>query len=365
MLLLIINPGSTSTKIAVYEDEREILSENISHSAEELAPFAKIVDQKGFRKDIILKTLKEKRIEPADLAAVVGRGGLLNPIPSGVYRVNDRMLEDLYNGVQGEHASNLGGLIADEIAHPLGIPAFIVDPVVVDELDDWARLSGIPEIRRRSIFHALNHKYSARLAARELGKSYESVNLVVCHLGGGISIGVHRQGRVVDVNNALNGEGPIAPERAGTVPAGDLAALAFSGKYAEKDVKKMLTGRGGMVAHLKTNDMRATLKRIAQGDKQAELVFTAMVMTVAKQVGACAAVLKGRVDGIVLSGGLAFSTEFVDRIKEHIQFLGPIFVFPGENEMVALAEAGLRVVRGGDRARTYPSEFTQDRRESS
>ena len=355
MLLLIINPGSTSTKIAVYEDEREILSENIPHSAEELAPFNKIVDQKGFRKDIILRTLKEKSIEPPRLAAVIGRGGLLNPIPSGVYRVNDRMLEDLYSGVQGEHASTLGGLIADEIARPLGIPAFIVDPVVVDEFDDWARLSGVPEIRRRSIFHALNHKYSARLAARELGKSYESVNLIVCHLGGGISIGVHKQGRVVDVNNALNGEGPIAPERAGTVPAGDLVALAFAGKYAESDLKKMLTGRGGMVAHLKTNDMRETLKRVAQGDKQAELVFTAMVVTVAKQVGACAAVLKGRVDGIVLTGGLAFSTEFIDRIKECIQFLGPVFVFPGENEMVALAQAGLRVIRGEDTARTYPS----------
>ncbi len=355
MLLLIINPGSTSTKIAVYDDEREILSENIPHSAEELAPYHKIVDQKGFRKDIILGVLRDKKIDPAGLAAVVGRGGLLNPIPSGVYRVSERMLEDLYRGVQGEHASNLGGLIADEISRPLGIPAFIVDPVVVDELDDWARVSGIPEIRRRSIFHALNHKYSARLAARELGRSYESVNLIVCHLGGGISIGAHEKGRVVDVNNALNGEGPIAPERAGTLPAGDLVALSFSGKYAEGDLKKLLTGRGGMVAHLKTNDMRETLKRRAAGDKQAGLVFTAMVMTVAKQIGACAAVLKGQVDGIVLSGGLAFSAEFVEGIKERVRFLGPVFVFPGENEMVALAQAGLRVVRGEDKAREYPS----------
>jgi len=355
MLLLIINPGSTSTKIAVYEDEREVLSVNICHSAEELAPYGKIVDQKGFRKDIILKTLQAQRVDPAALTAVVGRGGLLVPIPSGVYRVNDRMLDDLYKGVQGEHASNLGGLIADEIARPLGIPAFIVDPVVVDELDDWARLSGVPEIRRRSIFHALNHKYSARLAAQKLGRSYETVNLIVCHLGGGISIGVHRQGRVVDVNNALNGEGPIAPERAGTVPAGDLVALAFSGKYAEKDLRKMLTGRGGMVAHLQTNDMRETLRRVAEGDRPAELVFTAMALTVAKQIGACAAVLEGRVDGIVLTGGLAFSAEFIDRIKESVQFLGPVFVFPGENEMIALAQAGRRVMRGEETARAYPS----------
>jgi butyrate kinase len=353
MLLLIINPGSTSTKIAVYDSDREVLSENISHSAEELVPFPKIVDQKGFRKDIVLRTLRDRSIEPGALAAVVGRGGLLYPIASGVYRVDDGMIEDLYRGVQGEHASNLGGLIADEIARPLGIPAFIVDPVVVDEFEDWARLSGVPEIRRRSIFHALNHKYSARLAARELGRSYESVNLIVCHLGGGISIGVHQQGRVVDVNNALNGEGPIAPERAGTVPAGDLVALALSGKYPEPELKKMLTGRGGMVAHLKTNDMRETLRRVADGDGTADLVFTAMVLSVAKQIGACAAVLKGRVDGIVLTGGLAFSTEFIDRIKECVRFLGPVFVFPGENEMVALAQAGLRVLRGEEQARDY------------
>jgi butyrate kinase len=355
MRLLIINPGSTSTKIAVYEDEREILSSNISHSAGELAPYAKIVDQKGFRKDIILRTLETQSVDPGSLTAVIGRGGLLVPIPSGVYRVNDRMLEDLTRGVQGEHASNLGGLIADEIARPLGLPAFIVDPVVVDELDDWARLSGVPEIRRRSIFHALNHKYSARLAAQKLGRSYEAVNLIVCHLGGGISIGAHKHGRVVDVNNALNGEGPIAPERAGTVPAGDLVALAFSGRHKEPDLKKMLTGRGGMVAHLKTNDMRETLKYIGEGDQAAELVFTAMVLTVAKQIGSCAAVLQGRVDGIVLTGGLALSAEFIDRIREHVQFLGPVFVFPGENEMVALASAGLRVMRGEETARTYPS----------
>jgi butyrate kinase len=355
MLLLIINPGSTSTKIAVYEDDREVLSENISHSTEELAPYAKIVDQKSFRKDIILKALKKRDIEPARLSAVIGRGGLLVPIPSGVYRVNDRMLEDLYRGVQGEHASNLGGLIADEIARPLGLPAFIVDPVVVDELEDWARLSGVPEIKRRSIFHALNHKYTARLAAKQIGKNYEDLNLIVCHLGGGITVGAHLRGRVVDVNNGLNGEGPITPERAGTVPAGDLVDLAFSGRFKSDEMKKMLTGRGGMVAHLKTNDMRETLKRMGEGDEAAALVFQAMAVTVAKQVGACAAVLKGRVDGIVLTGGLALSREFIDRIKEYIEFLGPVFVFPGENEMVALAQAGLRVLRGEDSARTYPS----------
>ena len=355
MLLLIINPGSTSTKIAVYEDQRELLSENIAHPTEELARYDRIVDQKGFRKELILNALKGKAVEPARLSAVIGRGGLLRPIPSGVYRVNDRMLEDLTAGVQGEHASNLGGLIADEIARPLGIPAFIVDPVVVDELEDWARLSGIPAIRRRSIFHALNHKYTARLAARKLGRAYEDINLVVCHLGGGITVGAHRRGRVVDVNNGLNGEGPITPERAGTIPAGDLVDLACSGKHTRDELKKMLTGRGGMVAHLKTNDMRETLRRVAAGDAEAALVFEAMANTVAKQIGTCAAVLKGEVDGIVLTGGLAYAVEFIDRIKERIQWIGPVFVFPGENEMVALAQAGLRVVRGEEKAREYPS----------
>jgi len=353
MRLLIINPGSTSTKIAVYDDEREVFSENITHSTEEVGRFNRIVEQKGFRKDIILKFLSEKNIDARPFDAIVGRGGLLKPIPSGAYRVNDRMLADLYQGIQGEHASNLGGLIADEIARPLGIPAFIVDPVVVDELDDWARLSGIPEIKRRSIFHALNHKYCARLAARELGKKYEELNLIVCHLGGGVTVGAHRRGRVVDVNNGLNGEGPITPERAGTVPAGDLIDLAFSGKYGKDDLKKMLTGKGGMVAHLKTNDMREVLKRIKEGDKQAELVFTAMVNTVAKQIGACAVVLKGEVDGIVLTGGLAQGREFIDRIKQCVSFLGRIFVFPGENEMIALAQSGLRVLRGEESAGTY------------
>jgi len=353
MWLLIINPGSTSTKIAVYEDAEERFSENIAHSAEAVAKYNKIVDQKGFRKDVILKFLADKNFDVRSLNAVVGRGGLLKSIPSGTYRVNDRMLNDLYQGVQGEHASNLGGLIADEIARPLGIPAFIVDPVVVDEFEDWARISGIPEIKRRSIFHALNHKHSARLAARELGKKYEEVNLIVCHLGGGISIAAHRAGKVVDVNNALNGEGPIAPERAGTMPAWDLVELALSGKYGKDDIKKMLTGKGGMVAHLKTNDMKTVVQRIKGGDRQAELIFTTMAYTVAKQVGSCAAVLKGKVDGVVLTGGLALCKEFIDMIKDCISFVGRVFVFPGENEMIALASAALRVLKGEEEAKTY------------
>jgi butyrate kinase len=353
MRILIINPGSTSTKIAVYEDEREVFSENITHSAEELARFARIVDQKSFRKDIILSVLRNRGIDPAGFAAVVGRGGLIKPIPSGIYRVGPEMIEDLYKGVQGEHASNLGGLMADEIARPLGIPAFIVDPVVVDELSDAARLTGMPEIRRRSIFHALNHKYTARLAARELGRAYEDCSFIVCHLGGGITVGAHLRGRVVDVNNGLNGDGPITPERAGTIPAGDLVDLCFSGTLNRDALKKKLTGRGGLVAYLGTNDMRVVEKRIQEGDPQAVLLFEAMAGTVAKQIGACATVLRGRVDGIVLTGGLAHSRTFTDRIAESIAFLGRIFVYPGENEMVALAVAALRVLRGETEARSY------------
>jgi butyrate kinase len=353
MRLLIINPGSTSTKIAVYDDEREVFSENIAHTAEEVAPFARIVEQKGFRKDIILRVLKERTIDATSFDAVVGRGGLLKPIPSGIYAVSDRLLEDLFRGVQGEHASNLGGLIADEIARPLGVPAYIVDPVVVDELADWARLTGMAEIKRRSIFHALNHKYSARRAAQELGKPYEDCNFIVCHLGGGISIGAHEKGRVVDVNNALNGEGPITPERAGTIPAADLVELCFAGKLGPDDLKRKLTGKGGMVALLKTNDMRPVEARVLAGDAEAKLVFEAMTATVAKQIGACAAVLCGAVDGIVLTGGLAFSKPYVDGIVARVKFLGRVFIYPGENEMIALATAALRVLRGEDTAQVY------------
>ncbi len=353
MRLLIINPGSTSTKIAVYEDEKEVFSQSIPHTTEEVAPFARIVEQKGFRKDIILRALKERTIEASSFDAVVGRGGLLEPIPGGIYAVNDRLLDDLFRGVQGEHASNLGGLIADEIARPLGIPAFIVDPVVVDELEDWARLTGVAEIKRRSIFHALNHKYAARLAAKELGKPYEECGLIVCHLGGGISVGAHWKGRVIDVNNALHGEGPIAPERAGTVPAGDLVDLCLSGKLGRDDLKRKLAGKGGMVALLKTNDMRQVEARMAQGEAEAKLVFEAMTATIAKTIGGAATVLRGKVDAIVLTGGLAYSQRFIDAITERAGFLGRILVYPGENEMIALATAGLRVLRGEEKAKIY------------
>lgn len=247
----------------------------------------------------------------------------------------------------------LGGILAAEIASPLEIPAFIVDPVVVDELDDVARITGIPEIKRRSIFHALNHKCCARLAAEEMGKGYNEVNLVVAHLGGGTSIAAHRRGRVVEVNNALNGEGAIAPERAGTLPAWDLIELALSGEYSKGELKKLITGRGGMVALLGTNDMKEVTSRIRNGDSYAKLVFETMAYRIAKEICACAAALYGKVDGIVITGGLAHCEELLALIRERVSFLAKLFVFPGGDEMRALAMSALRVLRGEEEAQLY------------
>lgn len=352
-MILVINPGSTSTKVAVYEDYKELFSENISHSIDQLGKYKRIVDQKDFRRELINDVLKKRDIDDKKLNAVVGRGGLLKPIPSGTYKVNARMLEDLNSGLQGEHASNLGGILAYDIASPLKIPAFIVDPVVVDELNDTARITGIAEIKRRSIFHALNHKYTARLAAQKLGKEYDDVNLIVAHLGGGISIAAHCKGKVIDVNNALNGEGPITPERAGTLPAWDLVELALSGKYSKDELKKMITGKGGVVALLGTNDMREVESRVKSGDKDANLVFEAMAYRIAKEIGSCASVLKGTVDGIVITGGFARWKEFIELIKDRISFIGEIFIFPGENEMEALAAGAMRILKGETEAITY------------
>ena len=351
--LLIINPGSTSTKIAIYDNEKPVLEETLRHSTEELAKYEKIYDQYEFRKNIILETLNEKGINLTKLSAVVGRGGLLKPIDGGTYKVNERMLEDLKVGVLGEHASNLGGILAHEIASQLNIPAFIVDPVVVDEMEDVARISGMPELERKSIFHALNQKAVARRAAKELGKAYNEVNLIVAHLGGGVSVGAHKKGRVVDVNNALDGEGPFSPERTGGLPVGDLAKLCFSGKYTLAEMKKKIKGNGGLVAYLGTNDAREVGKMIQNGDKKAELVYKAMAYQVAKEIGSLAAVLEGKVDGIILTGGIAYDKEFTKWIIDRVSFISKVFVYPGEDEMIALAEGGLRVLRGEEEAKVY------------
>ncbi len=352
--ILVINPGSTSTKIAVFENEKCILNKKIEHPVEELSKYERIIDQYEFRKEIILKTLEDAGIDIKELSAVVGRGGLLYPLKEGgTYKVNELMLEHLRQGVQGEHASNLGALIANAIAKPLNIPAFIVDPVVVDEMEEIAKISGLPEITRRSIFHALNQKYVARLAAKELGKKYEECNLIVAHMGGGISIGAHKKGKVIDVNNALNGDGPFSPERAGGLPAWDLIQLALSGKYTKDELKKKLAGKGGMVAYLGTNDFKEVKRRIAQGDKKAKLIYDAMVYQIAKEIGALAAALKGEVDAIVLTGGLANEKDFTNSIKEYVKFIAKVMVFPGEKEMEALAMGALRVLRGEEKPKEY------------
>ncbi|WP_032120462.1 butyrate kinase [Clostridium amazonitimonense] len=351
--LLIINPGSTSTKIGVYEDKTEVLTETLRHKSEEIEKYSTIYDQFQFRKDVILKVLKEKNFDIKELDAVVGRGGLLKPIISGTYKVNETMLEDLKIGVQGQHASNLGGIIANQIGKELDIPAFIVDPVVVDEMDEVARISGMPEIERKSIFHALNQKAVAKRYAKEAGKKYEDLNLIVAHLGGGVSVGAHKDGRIIDVNNALDGEGPFSPERSGGVPVGDLVKMCYSGKYTLDEIKKKINGKGGFVAYLGTNDARDVLKASNEGDKKAKLVFDAMAYQVAKEIGKCSAVLCGKVDTIILTGGIAYSKEMVDAISERVSFISNIVVYPGEDEMLALAEGGLRVLNGEEEAKEY------------
>lgn len=344
--LLIINPGSTSTKIGIYQDTEPLIIETLRHSAEEINRFEKVFDQLQFRKDIILSILKEKNFDIKELDAVVGRGGLFKPIKSGTYKVNDDMIKDVMEAKYGEHASNLGAVIAKEIGDSLGIPSFTVDPVVVDEMQPLARISGCPEIDRVSKFHALNQKAVARRYAKEKGVAYEDLNLIVAHMGGGVSVGAHEKGSVIDVNNALNGEGPMSPERSGSLPVGDLVKLCFSGKYTEDEMKKKLTGKGGVVAHLGTNDMREVSKMAEEGNEKAKLIFEAMAYQTGKEIGSEACVLKGKVDAIILTGGIVYSKEMVRLISDMVSFIAPVAVYPGEDELLALAEGGLRVLNG-------------------
>lgn len=357
--ILVINPGSTSTKIGVYSDEVSIFEKTIRHEAEIISSFSNIIDQYEFRKNTILEALDHEGINISKLSAVCGRGGLLRPIEGGTYDVNEQMLKDLRKGYSGQHASNLGGIIAFEIASGLNIPSFIVDPVVVDELDPIARISGVPEIERKSIFHALNQKAVARRVAKELGKSYEELNLIVTHMGGGITVGVHKLGRVVDVNNGLHGDGPFSPERAGTVPAGDLVSLCFSGEYYRDEVMKKLVGQGGLVGYLGTNDAVRVEKMIEAGDEKAKLVYEAMAYQVAKEIGSAAAALAGKVDAIILTGGLAYGKGYVSLITDRVKWIADVIVHPGENELQALAEGALRVLKGEERAKTYPGLVDQ------
>jgi butyrate kinase len=345
--ILVINPGSTSTKIAVFEDDQVIFSENIKHSAEELSIFGYIIYQHKFRRNLILQKLKEAKIDISQIDIIVGRGGLVKPILSGAYEVNDRLKEDLLNCVQGEHASNLGGLIADDIARlTKKAKAYIADPVVVDEMQDVARITGHPKIFRISIFHALNQKSVARKFAKSLNEKYENLNLIIAHLGGGISIGAHMKGKVIDVNNGLDGEGPFSPERAGSLPVGALARLCFSKKYTYEEVKKMLVGNGGLVALMGTNEAREIEIMAKEGDMRAKLIQDAMCYQIGKYIGAMAAALKGKVDVIILTGGIAHNKYLCSYVSEMVEFIAPIKVYPGEGEMEALAINGLMILNG-------------------
>ncbi|MCM0649462.1 butyrate kinase [Clostridium swellfunianum] len=353
--ILVINPGSTSTKIALFNDGQCISSTSLSHSTEELKEYERIYDQKNMRTSVILDWLKIQGLSAEDLKAVVGRGGLLRPMPGGTYSVTEAMLEDLKVGYQGEHASNLGGIIAYEIANKAKRPAFIVDPVAVDEFEEVARISGLPQLPRRSLVHALNIKAVTRRVCSKLDKSFEDSSFVVAHLGGGISIAPVKNGRIIDVNNA-NEDGPFSPERAGGLPVGEVVKLAYSGKYSYKELKKKLVGEAGLTAYVGTNDGRVVDKLIEEGYAKAELVFKAMAYQIAKEIAAYSTVLMGKVDAIILTGGLAYNIRLMSWIEERVKFIAPIELVPGEGEMQALYEGALRVVSGEESAKLYENE---------
>ncbi len=350
---LIINPGSTSTKIGVFEDETLLFEETLRHSTEEISQYGSIVEQKDFRKKIITDLLESKNFDVKSLSVVVGRGGMLKPIPGGTYAVTDELLHDLKIGKQGQHASNLGGILAREIADEIGVPSYIVDPVVVDELMPIARYSGVPELPRTSVFHALNQKAVAKRYAKECGKPYESLRLIVVHMGGGVSVGAHEYGRIVDVFNALDGDGAFSPERAGAVPTGALVKMCFSGQYTEKEVYSKLVGKGGFNAYLGTNDMREVMKRVGEGDEKAAEMKDAFIFQVAKDMGSMACVLNGKVDQIIITGGIAYNAAVIDGLKERAGFIAPFTVYPGEDELLALAQGAIRVMCGEENVMEY------------
>ncbi|MGN0471987.1 MAG: butyrate kinase [Lachnospiraceae bacterium] len=350
---LIINPGSTSTKIGVFEDETLLFEETLRHTTEEIASYASIVDQKDFRKEIITNLLASKNFDMKSLNVVVGRGGMLKPIPGGTYAVTDDLLNDLKIGKQGQHASNLGGILAREIGDSLGIPSYIVDPVVVDELEPISRYSGVPELPRTSVFHALNQKAVAKRYAKEQGRAYDTMNLIVVHMGGGVSVGAHKEGRVIDIFNALDGDGAFSPERAGAVPSGALIKMCFSGQYTEKEVYKKIVGNGGFNAYLGTNDMRDVEKMANENNEKAIEVRDAFIMQVAKDIGSMATVLKGKAEAIIVTGGIAYDKAVVAGLKERCEWIAPFTVYPGEDELLALAQGALRVLNGEEKAMTY------------
>lgn len=350
--VLAINTGSTSTKIAVYNGLTPVVEMSIAHSTEELSQFKSVPEQYEWRKDVILKVLGDKGFDIDTLSAVIGRGGLLRPIESGVYEVSDRMIDDLRNA-NVQHASNLGAMIASEIAALCHVKAYIADPIVVDERDEVAKITGIKQIRNRSIFHALNQKATARRYADDIGRCYEELNLVVAHMGGGISVAAHKQGRVIDCNNALDGEGPIAPERAGTIPAGELIDLCFSGEYSHQEVRAMIVGKGGLVSLTGSNAVKGLEEQAEAGDKEADQALHVMTYGVIKHIGQMAAVLRGEVDAILLTGGIAHSKRITGEIRDYCQFIAPVEIYAGENELESLAMNALRVLHGSLEAKEY------------
>jgi butyrate kinase len=352
--ILTINPGSTSTKIAVFEDEELLISCTIKHPSQTLHTFKHVIDQFKFRLEHILKYLEEEGIDLNEINAVVGRGGFLRPLQSGIYAVNETMLNDLRQCMNGEHASNLGAVLANEMAsRSKNCQAYIVDPVVVDELQEVARISGLPQFPRRSAFHALNHKAIGRKYAVDTRTTYDQLNLVIAHLGGGISVAAHKQGKVIDTNQALDGFGPFSPQRAGTMDAGALIRVIYAGIYEQEEIQQLLVGKGGLVAHLGTNDVKAAYKLAQNGDLHARLILEAMSYGVGKEIGSMLAVLEGKANAVILTGGMAHNELIVNYITKMIQPMCKVVVYPGEDEMCALAQAGLRVLRGEETVREY------------
>lgn len=354
--LLVINPGSTSTKVAVFEEENMVFEKTIRHENEELEYKEFVSEQFPFRKRVLFETLEAEGIDLKGFTAIVGRGGTIKPLEGGTYTINSEMLEDCRIGYSAQHASVLGALIAENIAKDLNIPSFVVDPPVVDEMSEFAKVTGLPGMRRKSKFHALNQKAVARKAAKEIGKKYEDANIIVAMMGGGISIGIHVNGEVIDVNDCADGEGPFSPERSGSVPISDMIELCFSGNHTKPEIKKMMMGKGGVSALLGTNDMRDVEKSVREGSKESKLVYDAMAYQIAKSIAALSAVVNGKVDAIVLSGGIAYDKTIVKQITEKVDFISQVIVYPGEEEMQALAEGTLRVLKGDETAKEYNEE---------
>ncbi|RCW50560.1 MULTISPECIES: butyrate kinase [unclassified Halanaerobium] len=351
--ILVINPGSTSTKLAVFENKDRIIEENISHTEEEMEKFPTIVDQTKMRYSHIMDFLRKHNINIQSLSAVVGRGGLLKPLPGGTYNINQKMIDTVKSQKYGKHASNLGALLAKRIADTAAIPSFIVDPVVVDEMSEIAKITGIPELKNRSIFHALNQREVARNHAEMTGNDYKDMHLIVAHLGGGISVGIHIDGKIVDVNNALGGLGPMSPNRAGSLPAVDLLNLMKKENYSFEEMEKKIVGDGGLKAHLGTADLIKVEEMIRNGNKQAELVLSAMSYQIIKEIASLAVVNAGEIDAIILTGGMSHSKYLTEKIIKKIKFIAPVYLYPGEKEMEALAAGAFRVLSGEEKAKDY------------